>query len=96
LLEENWKVYGLSRRAQSYLPDDLLHITVDLTDAANCKARLEALEDVSHVFITTWVKTGSDAGDCKVLSSSSFLLWYRRTGENRVCGVELVEEEENR
>ena len=45
---ENWDVVGLSRRK----PDtgEAAHVSVDLTDRADCAAKLAALEDATHIF----------------------------------------------
>lgn len=51
-LEEQggWKVQGLSRQPDAASPFPLL--SVDLTDASACRARLAHLSDVTHVFYT--------------------------------------------
>jgi len=66
LLAEGWKVYGLSRRNQNYLPDGLRHIAADLTSADSCKKALGPVTDVTHVFITTWLNKGSEVENCQV------------------------------
>jgi nucleoside-diphosphate-sugar epimerase len=44
-----WNVLGLSRRSPDY-PTTSRYVSVDLLDAADCKAKLAGLRDVTHIF----------------------------------------------
>jgi nucleoside-diphosphate-sugar epimerase len=44
-----WEIVALSRRTPD-VPGDYEHIAIDLMDAAECKAKLGDLTDVTHVF----------------------------------------------
>lgn len=45
----DWDVVGVSRRRPPGLPDDVEHVSVDLTDAAACTEVFGAMDDVTHV-----------------------------------------------
>ena len=45
----DWKAIGLSRRAPDHATASQ-YISVDLLDAADCKAKLASLRDVTHIF----------------------------------------------
>ncbi|CAH1780623.1 unnamed protein product, partial [Owenia fusiformis] len=66
LVSNNWKVYGISRRASDFLPQGMDHILCDLQDAGKCLEALKDLKDVTHVFYTTWAPTMDPEKDCDV------------------------------
>ena len=49
----DWEVIGLSRRGGSDRAG-LRHVTVDLLDAADTRAKLEGLSEVTHVFYAAY------------------------------------------
>ena len=50
LLEQGgWDIVAVSRR-KPRIPGDYRHIAVDLVDAADCRAKLGALTNISHLF----------------------------------------------
>ena len=64
LLANGWEVVGLSRRPPADLPK-VRHVAADLLDPA---ALASALADISptHVFITTWMRQDTEAGNIRV------------------------------
>ena len=64
LLADGWDVVGLSRRA----PQDLAgvkHVAADLLDPAALAQALAGI-DPTHVFITTWMRQDTEAGNIRV------------------------------
>src|ERR1700733_1511402 len=61
---KGWKVSGISRRKYD-LPKAVRHIPVDLQVEQDVKAALKRA-DVTHVFITTWLRQPTEAENCRV------------------------------
>lgn len=53
--QPDWDAVAVSRRRPD-VGGDYLHVPVDLTDAAECKARLGGLADVTHVFYAAYLE----------------------------------------
>jgi nucleoside-diphosphate-sugar epimerase len=64
LVAEGWIVTGLSRHKHD-LPTGVAHIAVDLTDAVAVMQALAGV-DPTDVFITTWLRQATEAGNCRV------------------------------
>jgi nucleoside-diphosphate-sugar epimerase len=58
----DWNVIGLSRRTASDAPR-LRHISVDLLDAADAKAKLAGLAEVTHLFFAAFQPGSGPAAD---------------------------------
>ena len=56
--QPDWEIIAVSRRAPD-LPTRARFISADLTDAADCRAKLGGLSDVSHIFYTAYSKQPS-------------------------------------
>jgi len=50
---DGWRVVGLSRR-EGATTDRVRHVSVDLLDAGDCRAKLAELRDVTHVFYAAY------------------------------------------
>ena len=50
-----WDIVAVSRR-QPDIPGNYAHIAADLTDPADCKAKLAPLEDLTHVFYAAYLE----------------------------------------
>lgn len=69
-----WKVIGLSRRRGDDAPR-VKHISVDLLDAADAKAKLSSLTDITHVFFAAFQPgTGPAADYAKNIAANRDLL----------------------
>ena len=55
LVKEGWIVYGTSRKRPDYLPTEVNHVAVDLTDREGTAKTLAQLSSITHVFFTSWV-----------------------------------------
>ena len=62
LHEKGWEVIGVSRGKPELLGPWLRHIPADLLDAADTKAKLTGIEDVTHIFWTALL-TGRDLAE---------------------------------
>ncbi|WP_394839134.1 SDR family oxidoreductase [Pendulispora rubella] len=51
---EDWEVIGLSRRPATSSRPKVKHISVDLLDPKDCRAKLSELTDVTHVFYAAY------------------------------------------
>lgn len=58
----DWNVVGLSRRKGTDAPR-VKHVSVDLLDAADAKAKLAGLKDVTHVFFAAFQPGSGPAAD---------------------------------
>lgn len=56
----DWDIVAVSRRRPD-VPGDYAHVAVDLLDAADCRLRLGALRDVTHVFYSAFVQDADPA-----------------------------------
>ena len=66
LLQEGWKVYGTSRKNPDYLPKDINHLAVDLTDVVACQKVMGPVKDITHVFFTSWISKPTEEEMCVV------------------------------
>ena len=66
LLENDWKVSGISRQKHD-LPRGVEHIAVDLTNDEAVYAALKRVT-ATDVFITTWLRQATEAENCRVNS----------------------------
>lgn len=58
LLQNHWKVIGLSRQSISH-PDGIPLVNVDLLDADQSAQMLQTLRDVTHLFYSAWVNAAN-------------------------------------
>ena len=65
LLREKWIVYGISRRKQDFLPSQVHHVAVDLTNKESCFESLTSLNNITRVFYATWLKMPTEAENCE-------------------------------
>ena len=56
--QPDWEIIAVSRRAPDF-PTRARFISADLTDAADCRAKLGGLSDVTHIFYTAYSKQPS-------------------------------------
>lgn len=66
-----WIVYGISRSKSPYLPPDVRHVSCDLIDAEDCRKSLASLDDITHVFYTSWIKCKNEEENC-VMNNTMF------------------------
>ena len=89
--KEEWRVVGLSRR-RPYYDSTATFISVDLGDAAECRARLAGLDRVTHVFFAgytdrpTW--SGQDAPNLALLANPMEVIEPVATGLEHVCSLQ--------
>lgn len=89
--KEEWRVVGLSRR-RPYYDSTATFISVDLGDAAECRARLAGLDRVTHVFFAgytdrpTWA--GQDAPNLALLANPMEVIEPVATGLEHVCSLQ--------
>ena len=58
-----WRAIGVSRRKPDY-PTGAAHVSVDLTDKADCKAKLGALGGVTHMLYAAYTDRPTWAAQC--------------------------------
>ena len=66
LLDRKWKVYGISRSHDDYIPSGVKFIALDVTQRENCIEKLKGLTDVTHVFFVVWVNHGPEEANCVI------------------------------
>jgi nucleoside-diphosphate-sugar epimerase len=65
LVKKGWKVYGLSRQKSAYIPQEVVHHSVDLFDIDALKKLAHQLSDVTHIVFSTWIKAENEDENCK-------------------------------
>ncbi|MEP4379600.1 MAG: SDR family oxidoreductase [Alphaproteobacteria bacterium] len=61
----DWDIVALSRRAPDF-PTRATFLSVDLTDAADCRAKLAAHREITHVFYTAYSQQATVAAEIPV------------------------------
>ena len=59
----DWRAIGVSRRKPDY-PGEAAHVSADLMDKADCKAKLGALDGVTHLLYAAYSDRPSWAEQC--------------------------------
>ena len=67
LLADGWTVYGLARNPDA-APKGVLPVAADLLDPAALRGAVAGL-DITHVFVTTWLRQPTEAENCRVNGS---------------------------
>jgi nucleoside-diphosphate-sugar epimerase len=64
LVDDGWRVMGLSRTGRAAIPG-VQHLTADVLDAQSVQDATRGAE-ISHVFFTTWSRQATEAENCAV------------------------------
>ncbi len=64
LLDQGWRVVGLSRNANGVLPG-VEHVQANVLDPASVETALQG-KDITHLFYCTWARQATEAENCAV------------------------------
>lgn len=88
LVAEGWRVYGLARNPPTAM-EGVEPLGADLLDAAQLRDLLGAI-DVSHLFITAWMRRPTEAENCAVNGAMVRNLLEALAGASSLAHVALV------